>query len=1188
MHFPALSGLFALGSLILQAAAFNPGAAIQARNINALGHLPSHIDIRDNHDIAARHPSPMPPHHIQERSPEPEWNPSAIEPSSFNHLAARNVDSKGNGIYFPVTAIPVFPGSINVRFVTGVPWNWTTIYIDLYNKAGKQYFVRQLAAVDAFNVLDSSKKFGTVPVFISDDLPVGPNYILKIWGYDQYSGEKISIPDSEIFAVQKRDLGEFRTPINTTVWYSGRNTVAQFKLGSQLMTATTVRLEITSTDLGFSYVVADNIRVTNTSNTVWTNVTFNIPSCFKLAQTYYLLVAANNGPFSSVNNRRTPGELRRGLYLASQPFTLFENSILSIYPLSINILTPTPMQVNSTAQFNWQWIRDRQVINTWYVDLYTAGEESRFFTGRRIAEVYSPNMALTWLIPSDLNTGVYFIRVYGYKAGDERNPDADPYSSISTVFTIQNRVTDPGIVMKHLTPPSSWWNSAHVNVSWIVESNPQNITIQGFHVDLFKNTAPYKRIATLTPEPVGAERTWTIIKAPAVMINSVDYQVRARAVLPERFPMIDSGAISSMFSVVAKPAGTTFGTPEKPINWVPPPPPPPSATGTRSSTIRPTNGAGTGGAGNTNIGWNAGRKTKTVTGWVSVVAPVVVAVVLAIFNSKFTIGALALTTIFASLSLLLLAPSSSQDTPSHTKAAPHMDPIDHLELQHKGPPQCPKWESYDYDFQASKQFDNCKDLNVEVPSLGFGDRFSVQLCMSRRTCGEGYFLIKRKDVDSCRKAFEQEISWDSEVDERFKRDVGPDAFWLKFDGPERYTVTDWRHLGDCTYKLPFKLHTTGIFKILLVHIYDNFDGVNEGHVYKWYYPKYDVILDAQQMDVCADVGCERFTYKKLHSDDTLPACGRDDTLKGVFLRMPEDQPELMSEKEEWMLKSYKHPYIWHPLGCRFPHTYFRHADNACYASNKTSYIIGDSQSRGMFDTAHLRLDGKDVPLDDINKNHDRNDGVFPSSPSDPNSPAFKLKYLWEEYLTLFQRYGLTTETFDGMKYGPDHLFTGVSTAFINTGQWPAAGLPHGAFWSMGKYKAHVTYILHTIRQINKQQIATGIPPTRFVWIGVFSTGLLTPEWGNPGMYAWHERIFDQRGYYRLKMWSDEIRKVVEGFGVQFIDGNRLTSNWIRESPDGPHFHSTPAMEGVVDMILHSAALCDDIPLQLAAPESIEP
>ncbi|KAJ3409230.1 Peroxisome chaperone and import receptor [Chytridiales sp. JEL 0842] len=479
---------------------------------------------------------------------------------------------------------------------------------------------------------------------------------------------------------------------------------------------------------------------------------------------------------------------------------------------------------------------------------------------------------------------------------------------------------------------------------------------------------------------------------------------------------------------------------------------------------------------------------------------------------------------------------------------------DYLETFGDAENQCPKWETYDVKALRNKVFTDCRNLNDEYPDMNLTDTFQVNLCMNRYSCGEGYFQITRKDQDACQMAFKQEVSWDDDVDQLIKRDIGPDGFWLKFDGPERLTPTDWRHQGNCTYKLPFRLSTTGIFNVTLVHIYDNFTANNEAEFYKWYRPKFDVILSNYLLDVCADVGCKPWRYSDLHNSADLPVCGRDDTYQGVFLRMA-DPP---SPREEWLLKSYGYPYIWHPLGCRIPHTYFRNDSSDCFKSNKTMLIIGDSQSRGTFDLAQLRLDGLDVPFDHNNKNAARKDGVYaPVGLFGPDFGKFRLKYRWESYLNIFSQYAIGGDRFDGYRYEADRYFQEMDIAFVNTGHWAAAGLQHGGFWNLPKYVSYVEYVLNTMKQINKQQEFYGGKVTRFIWVGVFAVGMFQPEGTQAGLYKYYSKIIDHRAFYRLKLWSDAVRDMVNDFGFQFIDGNFMTSSWVRESPDGPHFHTTP-------------------------------
>ena len=69
---------------------------------------------------------------------------SFVESSSFldrrfnalqSAVSASAIDSDGNGVTFPNTAVPVVPGLYNIIFSTGTPWNWSTVSVDLYNVA---------------------------------------------------------------------------------------------------------------------------------------------------------------------------------------------------------------------------------------------------------------------------------------------------------------------------------------------------------------------------------------------------------------------------------------------------------------------------------------------------------------------------------------------------------------------------------------------------------------------------------------------------------------------------------------------------------------------------------------------------------------------------------------------------------------------------------------------------------------------------------------------------------------------------------------------------------------------------------------------------------------------------------------------------------------------------------------------
>ncbi|KAJ3416792.1 hypothetical protein HDV05_000166 [Chytridiales sp. JEL 0842] len=493
---------------------------------------------------------------------------------------------------------------------------------------------------------------------------------------------------------------------------------------------------------------------------------------------------------------------------------------------------------------------------------------------------------------------------------------------------------------------------------------------------------------------------------------------------------------------------------------------------------------------------------------------------------------------------------------------------------------CPKWVSYNTilaDYPST-----CKTLNKAYPSLGFHDRFQVDLCQSDLTCGEGYFRITRKDQKSCRRSFAQNLSLDTEVDEMIKRDIGPDAFWLNFDGPERHAPTDSRHLGNCTYKLPFHLSTTGMFNVTLVHTYDNFTANTEIEFFKSYEPsqKSDTILKGYMLDVCSDLQCKTWTYKELTKYMELPYCKKDQTLQGAFLRIPD--PPLSTAKEEWQLKSYGHPYIFHPLGCRLRHTFFQNDTSSCYGSNKTILVMGDSQMRGPFDVAKLRLDGEGKVYDKQNYGAKRNESLYPpplllntTTTRTTAKTGLRLRFQWDPFLKLLSNYAIgdIPAQFNNITntWSLDRTLHDVDVVFFNTAHWPIAQLRHGGYWPFGRYRTYVEHIFRTLQQISIQQLyyqkQRGGKLTRFIWVGSVSAGNLQFSKGT----------VDHRTAYKLKMWSDAVKAMAPRFGVEYIDGNRLTAAWVKEAPDGYHFHRTPGIEAIVDLMLHSADVCNDLP-----------
>ncbi|KAJ3221427.1 hypothetical protein HDU81_010645, partial [Chytriomyces hyalinus] len=134
---------------------------------------------------------------------------------------------------------------------------------------------------------------------------------------------------------------------------------------------------------------------------------------------------------------------------------------------------------------------------------------------------------------------------------------------------------------------------------------------------------------------------------------------------------------------------------------------------------------------------------------------------------------------------------------------------------------CPQWEAYD------KRVQEDKDFSASCKQIGSENGFNTTMCTSQRFCGQGYMIVERLDKQSCDAAFNQTISADAGFDQYVKDQVGPDSFYLVFTGNERNAPATWKHLGNCAYKIPFRLTNSGSYSVKLFHTHENFAPINE-------------------------------------------------------------------------------------------------------------------------------------------------------------------------------------------------------------------------------------------------------------------------------------------------------------------------------------------------------------------------
>jgi hypothetical protein len=100
------------------------------------------------------------------------------------------------------------------------------------------------------------------------------------------------------------------------------------------------------------------------------------------------------------------------------------------------------------------------------------------------------------------------------------------------------------------------------------------------------------------------------------------------------------------------------------------------------------------------------------------------------------------------------------------------------------------------------------------------DPFTITLCRKPSACNTGSVLIERRDSENC--ANLEAHSWPSrdhvEAAE-IKRQWGPDAFEIQFDGPERLVLARPEYEGSCSYRYPFRLRNSGPFSVQVYWMY---------------------------------------------------------------------------------------------------------------------------------------------------------------------------------------------------------------------------------------------------------------------------------------------------------------------------------------------------------------------------------
>ncbi|KAJ3024253.1 UNVERIFIED_CONTAM: hypothetical protein HDU68_008263 [Siphonaria sp. JEL0065] len=458
-------------------------------------------------------------------------------------------------------------------------------------------------------------------------------------------------------------------------------------------------------------------------------------------------------------------------------------------------------------------------------------------------------------------------------------------------------------------------------------------------------------------------------------------------------------------------------------------------------------------------------------------------------------------------------------------------------------PACPVWKAYDPIFQASKDFsDNCKQVSLVKE---YKTVFDVNLCESRTHCGQGYFLVSRKDMKACETEFGQILSNNEQLDAYLKKNVGPVEYFLLW--PE----------------------------VILKNI----------------------LPETFELDVCSTAACKSFSAKSLEKMK-LPLCSRELPNQGVYLKMT-----LETERETYKFDNYKKGYIWAPLGCKYDQLFELDSLSTCHTKRNYSMLMyGDSHNRVLWDAVDVRLAGSKRHLGKNPKDGDRDawfhedrmtglghsgDGKFagreyalrPFVKEKMNKDKkyvhnvmslnhTRIRHLWGNYLQkLVHDHG---EWDDAKKVvALDKELAEYDVFEFDWGHWGSGPEKNNGHYTVERFLDHLEVASDYLVQINTRRGRLGVKPLTVIWQGVNSIPLIK--------YAAHDwQVADQdwRNNYRFKVWSMFAERAMLRRGFRVMNSFDITFPWIQETEDANHVHTLPALDAQVDELLHKLNICD--------------
>ncbi|KAJ3023213.1 UNVERIFIED_CONTAM: hypothetical protein HDU68_008734 [Siphonaria sp. JEL0065] len=424
------------------------------------------------------------------------------------------------------------------------------------------------------------------------------------------------------------------------------------------------------------------------------------------------------------------------------------------------------------------------------------------------------------------------------------------------------------------------------------------------------------------------------------------------------------------------------------------------------------------------------------------------------------------------------------------------------------------------------------------------------------------------------------VTTNEQYNEYVRRTFGPDLFHIIFDGPERASSGMWKHLGNCEYKIAYRLMNPGMFSVQLILAYEKYGALNE-LVEDWPVTNYTRMIPSNfTLDICAS-HCPAFTSRSVE-EMSLTACSRTEPTQGVYLRISGE-----TDREQRYANEYQHKYVYEPLGCRFDQRFEPHANDTCL--NKRDFVVrfaGDSQTRWVATGTNARLRGEgkvgwgiepskyfnpsdlaehpnvapfvaggdaDLKEDDVRYNLK---GVF----VDYGDPAFLDYFVDSDWVRNWDQEKQQTRT--------ELELAKFDVVTFATGHWPSSGRYLGGHFGVERYVKLLEYAATYMEEIQRRRPLHGYKPIQFIWLGVNAFTLIEDH---NHKYVGYK---DWRNNYRIRVWNMFASELFQGYGFPRINNFEITLPWVQDSADQSHLDGLPGLEALVDEVLHKLNICN--------------